>query len=127
MEFCGSRTLDSYFKDPEAKTPAMIKSKFEQIITAVEFLHTNRVFHRDLSVKNVLVTKTDQVKLIDFGLATDTDSISTHFCGTLAYFSPQMLLKQPYCPRATDVWCLGIILYVINFGQHPFGGNRILL
>jgi serine/threonine protein kinase len=123
MEFSGSRTLDSYFKDPEVNTPAIVKAKFEQIVAAVEFLHSHNVFHRDLSVKNVLVTKSDQVKLIDFGLATDTEARSDHFCGTLAYFSPQMLLKQPYCPRATDIWCLGIMLYVINFGHHPFGGS----
>ena len=124
MEFCGSMTLDSYFKVEENKTPAIIKSKFQQIISAVEFLHEQSVFHRDLSVKNVLVTKNDQIKIIDFGLATESEAISEQFCGTVAYFSPQIVSKQPYSPRPTDIWNLGVMLYAVNFGQYPFGGRH---
>ena len=123
MEFCGSRTIDSYFRAQENHTAESIKSKFKDLVSGVQFLHENGVFHRDLSVKNVLVTKNDLLKIIDFGLATDSEALSEQFCGTLAYFSPQIMARQPYSPRATDLWCLGVVLYVINFGVHPFGGT----
>lgn len=122
MELCGSRTIDSYFKEAENNTYPTIRAKYKELVQAVQFLHQHSVFHRDLSVKNVLVTQSNQIKIIDFGLATDSDAMTEQFCGTVPYFSPQIINKQPYNPKSTDIWCLGVILYVINFGYHPFGG-----
>lgn len=122
MEFCGSNTLEAYFKQDVKHSEKEIREKYLQVLTAVDFLHKNNIYHRDLSVKNILVTNKDQVKIVDFGLAVGDSEQRSDCCGTLAYLCPQMMLKEPYSPVSVDIWCLGVVLYAIHFGKHPFGG-----
>ncbi len=125
MEFCGSRTLSKYFKlAPDKRNEEQCRKIFSQLVAGVGFLHENRVFHRDLKLANILITSKDVLKIIDFGLSITQEEPQLVACGTPSYFSPQMISRQPYSPRSVDIWCLGIILYKIFFGSHPFGGNR---
>ena len=124
MEFCGSRTLSKYFKlAPEKRNEEQCRKIFSQLVTGVGFLHENHVFHRDLKLANILITSKDVLKIIDFGLSTTEEEPQLIACGTPSYFSPQMISRQQYAPRSVDIWCLGIILYKIFFGSHPFGGK----
>ena len=70
------------------------------------------------------------VKLIDFGLCEIiSDNQNNHpyknelysdFCGTLEYCAPEILLRKPYYLENIEVWCLGVILYILLFGRFPF-------
>lgn len=128
MEFCGSRTLSMFLQQSTSKTLGgnELKSIFRQIIIGVQFLHTNSIYHRDLKLENILLTTTNQIKIVDLGLATTSDDHTTSMCGTPAYFTPEHFRHQPYTPSKTDVWCLGVILFYMAFGKHPFGGNFII-
>ena len=85
-------------------------------------LNNNDILHRDLKPENILMhNKT--LKLSDFGLskkAIDTNS----YLGTVLYMSPELFNNQTYSIK-NDIWSLGIILYEMLFGIHPFKHNKI--
>lgn len=94
-----------------------------QIINAVEYLHLNKISHRDLKPENILLSSNSAlIKVIDFGLATETVSnceLSTQ-CGSPNYSSPEMLIGNKYDGHLVDIWSIGIIAYVMICGYLPF-------
>ena len=92
-----------------------------QLIGAIEFIHTEGVIHADLKPGNVLLTKTGQLKLADFGsailVATGKSAIPL---GTTDYSSPELLRGSQVLTVAVDLWSLGCILYAMWMGKSPF-------
>ena len=80
--------------------------------------------HRDISPSNLLVSREGEVKVTDFGIARlEGMSVGTQpgtFKGKLPYASPETLLGEP-ATAASDQFALGIVLYELLTGQHPFG------
>lgn len=73
----------------------LIKRTFLQILEAVDFCHSRRIFHRDLKPENILVTDNGHtVKLADFGLATDLFHSEDFGCGSEFYMSPGKLFEK---------------------------------
>jgi len=83
--------------------------------------------HRDITPHNVLVTYDGVVKIVDFGVAKATSRIAAEteagqLKGKIAYMSPEQLRGEPV-DRRTDVFALGIVLYMLLTGVHPFRGE----
>lgn len=97
---------------------------FLQALDAVRFAHRNLVVHRDLKPSNLLVDADGRVKLLDFGIAkqlVDADATATMDRAlTFHYASPEQLHDAPIT-TASDIWQLGVILYRLLSGAHPFG------
>ena len=100
---------------------------FLQICDAVQYAHRCLTIHRDLKPGNILVTEAGAVKLLDFGIAKLIDAESTlPEEGALTvpiltpqYTSPEQIRREPVTTSA-DVFALGILLYEITTGEHPF-------
>ncbi len=85
-----------------------------------------RVVHRDISPTNVLISKSGQVKLIDFGIARQGATVAQEAGarpGKVTYMSPEQVMGVPIDGRS-DIFCLGTILYEITLGRRLWRGPR---
>ncbi|PRP82752.1 hypothetical protein PROFUN_09837 [Planoprotostelium fungivorum] len=99
---------------------------FRQILEAVSYMHQNGVVHRDLKLENVMITKDDRCKLIDFGFATtwnSSKSLATP-CGTLEYAAPEVTNGGTYHGPKADVWSIGVMMYCCLTGHIPWKGDN---
>jgi len=90
------------------------------------YLHELGIVHRDIKPENILCdSEKDKLILTDFGLSQIIlpDSKLSDACGTLDYVAPEVLTNQGY-GMETDIWSLGIILYLVYYGKIPFVGTN---
>ncbi|KAH8731094.1 hypothetical protein GQ44DRAFT_605292 [Phaeosphaeriaceae sp. PMI808] len=93
-----------------------------QIASALDYCHRNSIVHRDLKIENILISKTGDIKIIDFGLSnlfSPRGQLKT-FCGSLYFAAPELLQAKQYTGPEVDVWSFGIVLYVLVCGKVPF-------
>ncbi|KXZ45930.1 hypothetical protein GPECTOR_49g514 [Gonium pectorale] len=92
-----------------------------QLLSALAYLHSSRIVHRDLKTANILITGEGCLKLADFGLSTvlEPDPVSGGLLltrtvvGTPHYMSPCVLQEKPYS-TPNDIWALGCVLYEVS-------------
>ncbi|XP_026550713.1 PAS domain-containing serine/threonine-protein kinase [Notechis scutatus] len=95
---------------------------FRQLISAVKYLRSRNILHRDIKDENIIIAEDFTIKLIDFGSAAylEPGKMFYTFCGTIEYCSPEVLSGNPYSGPELEMWSLGITLYTIIFGENPF-------
>lgn len=98
------------------------------VLTALEFSHKAGVIHRDIKSANVMITDSDQVKVMDFGIARAVSESSATMAntvgimGTAQYFSPEQAKGETVDAR-TDLYSTGVLLYEMLAGRPPFKGD----
>jgi len=132
LEYVDGKPIDQFCDEHKFDLEARIRL-FLDVVDAVAYAHANLIVHRDLKPSNVLATKTGDVKLLDFGIAkllegegqSGVATLLTHESGsalTPQYAAPEQLSNRPVT-TATDVYGLGVLLYVLLAGQHPAGSG----
>jgi serine/threonine-protein kinase len=130
LEYVEGEHIDSYCDEQKLDIQARIRL-FLDVLAAVAQAHANLIVHRDLKPSNVLVRKDGQVKLLDFGIAKLLESeeeaghptqltVEGGRAMTPEYAAPEQL-KGEAVTTATDVYALGVLLYLLLTGQHPAG------
>ena len=93
----------------------------EQLVDTIEYLHGNNYVHRDLKPENILVDDDLNLKLTDFGFASfENISKLQSFRGSKRYMAPEIKERKVYDGRKSDIFSLGMILYVVVQGIFPF-------
>lgn len=96
-----------------------------RVAEALDYVHFNKLLHRDVKPANVMVSRDGEVKLMDFGIAKDrTASEITRdgmLVGSPSYIAPELLAGEQPDPKV-DVWALGVTLYELACGEKPFRG-----
>lgn len=125
LEYVAGERIDAYAEKRQLGIEARVQL-FLDVVAAVAHAHSHLVVHRDLKPSNILVAADGAVKLLDFGVA----ALLEHDAGgseltresaaglTPEYAAPEQLLGQPVT-TATDVYALGLVLFVLLVGRHP--------
>ncbi|CAN5923532.1 hypothetical protein BH11MYX3_BH11MYX3_23120 [soil metagenome] len=134
MELVTGRTLDDMIKAERILRPERVVRIAVQICDALEGAHAISIIHRDLKPSNVMLMASgrDIVKVLDFGLAKSTspDATSTTMTGagavvgTPAFMPPELATGEP-CDARSDLYSLGVMLYLMGSGRLPFIGESV--
>lgn len=127
MEHVDGRLLKDIIQDGPVE-PAEAVRIIEGVLTALEYSHRAGVVHRDIKPGNIMITKSGQVKVMDFGIAraisdsSTTVAQTTAILGTAAYFSPEQAKGEQVDAR-TDLYSTGVVLFEMLTGRPPFRGE----
>lgn len=94
------------------------------LFKSISFVHSNKIVHRDIKPENILFSvkgNYKSLKLIDFGLSTSLATKDKYRVGSPYYMAPEMLVGR--YDYATDMWSIGVILFVMMTGNYPFPGK----
>jgi serine/threonine-protein kinase len=126
MEWCEGRLLRQILDEGRMPQERAIRIAVA-LLDALEYIHANGVVHRDLKPENIMVDADDNIKLIDFGIASDsaarrlTYANFTATLGTPNYISPEQV-KGKRGDGRSDIYSVGVILYEMLTGRQPFSG-----
>ena len=123
LELCSNQSLNELIKRRKKLTEIEVQVYSLQILSALKYLHTHKIVHRDLKLGNLFLTDKMQVKLGDFGLAAKLEfngEKKRTICGTPNYIAPEVLDGKIGHSKEVDIWSLGVIIYTLLVGKPPF-------
>jgi len=119
FEWCFRESLPA----PGAEREALMQPIAKQLVDAVRWLHDLGIAHRDLSLENAMLVRSggeEQVKLIDFGMATLARTARNEARGKLAYQAPEIHGDAPVDTFLADNFALGVMLFVMDVMDYPW-------
>ncbi|KAK2061212.1 kinase-like protein [Colletotrichum caudatum] len=123
LEFCPQGDLYEAIRNGHGPLETEHVRRFMlQLVDAVEYIHSKGIFHRDIKPENIFLTKSGDMKLGDFGLATTENWTLENTVGSDRYMSPEQYdsAGAGYSPAQADIWAIGICLLNILFSRNPF-------
>jgi len=100
---------------------------FVQMLEAIAYLHQRRIIHRDIKPENILIDKSGNFKLCDFGFCAPYgyDNPRQTLCGTKEYLAPEVIDSEEQDDKL-DIWCLGILLYELIHKRTPYNAKNVM-
>ena len=126
MDYIQSGSLEElishHFTSISLETKYSIAS---QLSSAVEYLHSHHIMHRDIKAGNILIDNNQHIYLIDFGLSSilGDNEETTGSLGTITYAPPEMYSNKKY-NYSIDIWSMGVVLYYLFYGVMPFSEEK---
>jgi serine/threonine-protein kinase len=127
MELVDGVDLRSILREHGAMPPEKACDLAVQIASGLQAIHDAGIVHRDLKTPNIMLDRTGNVRLMDFGIAKQTEAATDltatgHIVGTPEYMSPEQAMGQKIDARS-DVYALGVVVFELFTGQVPFRGE----
>jgi eukaryotic-like serine/threonine-protein kinase len=132
MEYVNGHTLAQYLRNGGPMTEEMALKVTAWLATALHAAHAQNIVHRDIKPGNVLITKDGWLKISDLGLAKDLGARDLTnmdtLLGTPYYMAPECFRPGHDVGPAADLYSLGVLLYEMLTGRHPFAGalNQVI-
>lgn len=110
-------------------TMASKREAILQVVSGLKYIHFQRIAHRDIKTDNILRDSDGKAKIIDFGISQfipeGQNKVKLSMKGTPAYQAPETFGETPYDPFKSDIWSLGVTLYIMLFHKLPFQTDKI--
>jgi serine/threonine-protein kinase len=128
MEYIDGETLKEYIDRKGRLSDEEIKTIFSQMLDSVGYVHEQNLVHRDIKPSNFMITPKGQIKLLDFGIAKNTDTNSADYTqtgttqnmGTPMYMSPEQIKSTKDVTLQSDIYSLGVVLWQMVTGTKPY-------
>ena len=132
MDYIAGQTLDSYIEKKQKIGSTILKDITKRLLEITNHWHLLGVVHRDIKPSNILINESNKVYLVDFNLAKyiedDEDNPKTTKFKldysspkwSYLYAAPELHVKDAYFNESTDVYSIGIVLYILIFGMDNY-------
>jgi tRNA A-37 threonylcarbamoyl transferase component Bud32 len=127
MGFVDGKSLQDIIDERKIMDPREAARVCFEIARGLQAVHADGIIHRDIKPANILITRKNEIKIVDFGLAFDAEdksglTVTGSIMGTPWYLSPEQADGKRADTRS-DLYSLGITLYILATGERPFTGE----
>lgn len=126
-DYCPGGDLMSYISQNVKIDEEKAAEMFSQIAKGIKFCHSQGIAHRNLNLESILLDKDDHIRISNFGLSgfIGERKLMDSFCTSPCYAAPECLYHKPYDGRKSDIWSLGVILFIMITGNYPWHVTNI--
>jgi serine/threonine protein kinase len=122
MEYCSGGELFNRIAERGRLREPECRRIFADVVSALAYLHARGIAHRDIKPENILLDENAVPKVADFGLCrlVQPGQLTSTPCGSPVYAAPEVVSGQSYDGRMSDIWSLGVLLYVMATASTPW-------